>query len=298
MIFNKISLIDKTGLQEWAIKELENHTSGDVIVYNDNPNSVSEIIERIGDSECVLVSWQTSLGAEVIAACPNLKYIGMCCSLYEEKSANVDIAFAREKNIIVKGVRDYGDEGLIEFIISDLISLLKGLGKHMWKDYPVELTNRKIGIIGLGATGMMLAERAMAFKMQVYYYNRSRKPEAEKMGLKYLPLNELLQEVEIISCHLPKNSVIMDEEQFAHFGTGKILINTSIGLTFEKSAFTKWIEDNNNYAIFDACGLGVHKEEFKKYDRIITKDIISGWTYEAFARLSRKVIDNIINYSL
>jgi len=48
----------------------------------------------------------------------------MCCSLYDEDSANVDIKIAKLNNIEVRGVRDYGDEGLIEFIISELIRLL------------------------------------------------------------------------------------------------------------------------------------------------------------------------------
>ena len=47
------------------------------------------------------------MGQNVIERCPNLRYIGMCCSLYSEESANVDIAFAREKGIKVLGIRDY-----------------------------------------------------------------------------------------------------------------------------------------------------------------------------------------------
>jgi lactate dehydrogenase-like 2-hydroxyacid dehydrogenase len=54
----------------------------------------------------------------------------VCCSLYDEKSANVDITAARELGIIVFGVKDYRDEGMAEYVICQLISLLKGLGKH------------------------------------------------------------------------------------------------------------------------------------------------------------------------
>lgn len=62
-----------------------------------------------------------------MTGCPNLRYIGMCCSLYEEKSANVDIAAAREKGIVVTGVKDYGDEGVVEYVISELVRYLHGL---------------------------------------------------------------------------------------------------------------------------------------------------------------------------
>ncbi len=63
----------------------------------------------------------------------------MCCSLYSEQSANVDIATAREQNVFVNGIRDCGDEGVAEFVVSELIQLLHGFGDRMWEDYPKEM---------------------------------------------------------------------------------------------------------------------------------------------------------------
>ncbi|WP_208394698.1 NAD(P)-dependent oxidoreductase [Mucilaginibacter gilvus] len=160
----------------------------------------------------------------------------------------------------------------------------------------VELTNRKIGIIGLGTTGRMLADRALVFKMDVSYYSRTRKEEAEDSGLKYLPLDELLKQSEIISIHLPKSSVVLTEREFNLFGEGKILINTSLGLTFEKSSFLKWMQIPSNFSIFDGDGIGQFKQEFGEYERIISSDVVSGWTMEAKKRLAQKVIENIKNY--
>ena len=68
--------------------------------------------------------------------------------LYDEKSANVDIETARNLGIEVKGVRDYGDEGTVEFIFAELITLFKGLGKNKWRNEATELKNKRIGIIG------------------------------------------------------------------------------------------------------------------------------------------------------
>jgi lactate dehydrogenase-like 2-hydroxyacid dehydrogenase len=92
----------------------------------------------------------------------------MCCSLYDENLANVDIAAARKLGIQVKGVKDYGDEGTIEFIFAQLIFLFKGLGKHKWKSEATELTNKSIGIIGLGTLGLMVAKIAIHFGMIVF----------------------------------------------------------------------------------------------------------------------------------
>lgn len=296
MKFNKIVLVDKTGLRNWAISELQKYSKEEVDIYSDYPKADSILIDRIAKAECALVSWNTQISEKVMKECSHLKYIGMCCSLYDESSANVDITFAKDNHITVKGVRDYGDEGLIEFIISELIRLIKGLGENQWKDEPVELTNRKLGIIGMGRTGQMLADRAKAFQMDVNYYNRSRKWNVENKGVKYMPLAELLSTCEIISTHLPKNTKLLDENLFEILGNGKILINTSLGLSFDKDHFLNWIHGNNNYAIFDGDGIGEHQEEFKKYKQIIISEKVGGWTSEAIDRLSKKVIENLKGY--
>lgn len=296
IMFKQIVIIDKTGLLDWAIEKLSKYSENPIKIYDDVPTSEEEAAKRIEAADCVFVSWSTQLTAKVLSNAKDLKYVGMCCSLYDKKSANVDIDYTDNKGITVKGVRDYGDEGLVEYIISELIRLIKGIGKKQWKEDAVELTGRKVGIIGMGATGKMLADRLQAFGAKIYYYNRSRKPQAEKDGISYLPLNELLESAEIISLHLPKNTNILGEREFKQFGNGKILINTSLGLTFDKSVFDNWISNQTNYAIFDGDGIGQYKEEFDNLENIISSEVVSGWTIEAQGRLSEKVLDNVIEF--
>ena len=117
------------------------------------PADDEEIIRRVGDADAALISYTTRMGRKAVTGCPNLRYIGMCCSLYEEKSANVDIAAAREKGIVVTGVKDYGDEGVVEYVISELVRYLHGFGPKQWRADPMEITSLKAGVIGMGATG-------------------------------------------------------------------------------------------------------------------------------------------------
>lgn len=292
-MFQQIVLVDDTGLRPWAIEELQKLSLKPVISYPDGPKSQDELIQRIASTDCVFVSWNTSLDADVLRKARHLKYIGMCCSLYSKEAANVDISYAEAHNIAVTGIRDYGDEGLVEYIIAELIRLLKGIGEKRWRKEPVELTQRKVGIIGMGKTGKMLADRLQAFGARVRYYSRSRKPEAEQEGIQYMNLKELLNWSEIISLHLPKNTIALKEEEFNTLGAGKILINTSLGLTLEKTAFEEWIANEGNYAIFDGDGIGRHKSAFDRYPNIISTEIVSGWTLEARDRLSNKVLENV-----
>jgi len=294
--FNKIVAVDNTKLLENAIEELKKYSEGEVEIYKDYPDTNAEIIKRIGDAEAMLVSWHTQISEEVIAECPNLKYIGMCCSLFDEESANVAVNFARKKGIEVTGISDYGDPGVVEFIISVLINLLHGFGENQWKEKPVELTNRKIGIIGLGVTGQLLAKCLLPFGADLYYFSRSRKKEWEEQGVKYLSLEKLLETSEIISIHLPKNVEILTEREFAALGSGKILVNTSLGLPFNENAFKNWITESSNFAIFDSDGKNALDGRVLKNKNVISSEKSAGWSAETETRLSEKVLKNLQNY--
>lgn len=291
MDIKKLVSVDYTGLNDGTKGRILELTQ-EAIFYDDFPRNKQEIISRIGDADAVLVSWNTRLDREVIESCPRLKYIGMCCTLIDESSANVEITAAQERGIQVLGVRDYGDNGVIEFIISELVRLLKGTGSHQWKSVELELNGQTLGVIGMGTLGTMLAKAAQLFGMEVFYYSRSRKPDVEAWGVPYLKLDQLLKRVDIISTHLPRNTVIL-KNKLTLFGKGKILINTSLGSTFDVQEFSQWIQEPGNYAIFDGDALGQHRNELVKHPRVIYTDKVVGWTEQAKERLSQKVLENI-----
>ena len=220
----------------------------------------------------------------------------MCCSLYDASSANVDIRAAQSLKIAVHGVRDYGDEGVVEFVIAQLISLYKGLEKKQWGNESTELTGKKLGIIGFGTTGQMVAKIACSFGMQVLYYSRTRRKELENECIRYVSLDEMLIEADVVTTHLPKNTYILGAEEFERMKPGSILVNTSLGPTFDTTAFCDWIEQGFNYAIFDADGSSGYVEIFSKYPNVIISDKVAGWTLEARSRLTKKVIENIRDF--
>ncbi|MFD2519179.1 NAD(P)-dependent oxidoreductase [Salinimicrobium flavum] len=296
MKFKKIVSVDHTKLQDRALEGLQQLSEQKIEVYDDYPDSEEEILKRIEGADAVLVSWHTRLDENIISQCPGLKYIGMACSLYDDSSANVAVNYARGKGIKVTGIKDYGDPGVAEFIISEVIRLLHGLGKHQWREMPEELTGRKIGIVGLGTTGKLLAKCLLPFGPDLYYFSRTRKEEWEKKGVKYLPLPQLLEKTEIISFHLPKNTVLLDKPEFSKLGKGKILINTSLGLPFKEAAFKDWIKEPGNFAIFDADGKKQLSVEVEKFFNVFISDKSAGWSSETEKRLSEKVIKNLRNY--
>lgn len=277
-------------LPEWD-ERLKSYAD-EVIFYEDIPQSDEEIIRRIGDADCVMLSFTTRIEQPVIEACEQVKYIGMCCSLYSPESANVDILTAEDKGITVTGVRDYGDEGVKEYAVSELVRLLQGRGDAMWKDEPMELTGIKIGIVGMGTVGTLLAKTFDFFGADLSYYSRTRKPQVETdYQCSYLQLDELLSTVDVLITCLNKNVVLLGEEEFKLFGDGKILMNVSISPSHEIPALKNWLENPKNFAFSDTViGLG---EEAAALPNAYTGTRNAGLTYLAKHRLAEKVINNV-----
>ena len=101
-MFNKLVAIEPVSLIPSAEAKLKDYAK-EVVLYGDIPADDEEILRRIGDADAVLLSYTSRITRSVIERCQNVRYIGMCCSLYSEESANVDIACAREHGIRVLG---------------------------------------------------------------------------------------------------------------------------------------------------------------------------------------------------
>ena len=295
-MFEKLVAIEPVSLVPQAEKELLLYAR-QVKLYEDIPADDAEIVRRIGDADAVLVSYTSQIRRPVIERCPNIRYIGMCCSLYSEESANVDIACARERGIVVKGIRDYGDRGVVEFAVSELVRFLHGFDRPMLYEMPAEITDLPVGIVGLGTSGGMIAQAMQLMGAKVSYFSRTRKPDWEKNGFSYLPLKELLAGSQVVFTCLNKNVILLGKEEFEALGQGKILFNTSIGPSHEIDALSEWLAGEKNYFVCDTEGaLGDPSGQLLAHPQVFCAGVSVGRTRQAFVLLSRKVLDNIRAY--
>ena len=295
-MFEKLVAIEPVSLVPQAEKELLLYAR-QVKLYEDIPADDEEIVRRIGDADAVLVSYTSQIRRPVIERCPNIRYIGMCCSLYSEESANVDIACARERGIVVKGIRDYGDRGVVEFAVSELVRFLHGFDRPMLYEMPAEITDLPVGIVGLGTSGGMIAQAMQFMGAKVSYFSRTRKPDWEKNGFSYLPLKELLAGSQVVFTCLNKNVILLGKEEFEALGQGKILFNTSIGPSHEIDALSEWLAGEKNYFVCDTEGaLGDPSGQLLAHPQVFCAGVSVGKTRQAFVLLSRKVLDNIRAY--
>ena len=292
-MFQKLVAIEPVSLVPSAEKELS-HYAKDVVLFDDIPADDDEIVRRIGDADAVLLSYTSRIGKNVIERCPNIRYIGMCCSLYSEESANVDIAYARTRGIKVLGIRDYGDRGVVEYILHELTGILHGFGMPMLRDEPVEITGLKVGVVGLGVSGRMIADALQFMGAEISYYARSAKPDAEAAGMRYKPLAQLLAESEVVFTCLNKNVLLLGKEEFAQLGTGKVLFNTSIGPGFDSAALEDWLDLPDTHFFCDTrAAAGPVSEGFFEKENVHCQNVSAGRTKQAFVLLSQKVLANL-----
>ena len=295
-MFQKLTAVEPVNLLPEAERELFS-LAKEVVLYRDRPETEEELLRRMQGSDAVLVSYTTNIPGRVIQKSEGLRYIGMCCSLYSEQSANVDIRAARERGVDVRGIRDYGDEGVVEYVISELVRLLHGFGYPCWEEQPREITGLKVGIIGMGTSGSLIADGLRYFGAQVSYYSRTRKPEQEKKGFSYRPLPELLAENEVICTCLNKNVVLLGEAELQALGNHKILFNTGLSPSYEAEAFRRWLEAGDNHYFCDTeMALGAVDESLRCHPRVHCAGQSAGMTQQATVRLGEKVLGNLRDF--
>lgn len=293
-MFNKLVAIEPVSLIPSAEKKLQSFAK-EVIMYDDIPAGDEEVAARIGDADAVLLSYTSRINRAALEKCPNVKYIGMCCSLYSPESANVDIRYAGERGIVVTGIRDYGDEGVVEYVVSELVRCLHGFAQEPWDEMPREITGLKVGIVGLGKSGGMIADALKFFGADISYYARGEKEEARKKGYRFLPLGELLAGNEVVCCCLNKNTVLLHEAEFEQLGNKKILFNTGLSPAWDEPAFTKWLE-GDNLCFCDTTG-ALGGEHLLNHPHVRCMEVSTGRTRQAFDRLSEKVLANLSEYN-
>ena len=305
----KIVVLDGNALNPGDISWDELKTVGDVTIYDRSPADDAIILERVNDAEIIL-SNKTVVSKTVIQNAPNLKYIGALAAGYN----TIDVAAAKEKNIIVTNVPTYGPRAVGQFAIALLLEICNRVGHHddavkegRWSknldfcfwDYPlIELENKTIGIIGFGNIGICVGRIAKAMGMNVLA-NDLHQTEEGKTIATYTDIDTILKTSDVISLHCPlfaETTGLINKNTIAKMKDGVIIINNSRGgLIIEQD-----LADALNSGKIAAAGLDVVTIEPIKEDNplltakncIITPHISWAAT-ETRARLLHIAVQNL-----
>ncbi|CAM3875175.1 D-2-hydroxyacid dehydrogenase [Arcobacter cloacae] len=228
---------------------------------------------------------------------------------------NVDLEYAKQKNIQVKNVAGYSTSSVVQVAFSMIFQIVTKLNyyknyvdegnwqksnifTHMDKPF-FELDNKRVGVIGLGEIGRDFAKKASAFNCEVVYYSTSGKNS--NSDYTQVSLDELLKTSDIISIHAPLNENtknLLTYENMKNIKEGAILLNLGRGGIINESDLAKIIDEKEIY-----CGIDVVSVEpilennpllkVKNKDRLLLTPHIGWASVEARNRLVKMVAKNI-----
>ena len=283
---------------------------GECVVYD--RTTPDELLQRAAGAE-VLLTNKTVITASDMGNLPSLKYIGVLATGYNV----VDIDAARQRGIIVTNIPAYSTNSVAQMVFAHLLHITQRVGHYAeentrgrwsscsdfcyWDTPLMELAGKRMGIVGLGNTGMATARIALAFGMEVAAYT-SKQAEELPQGITSCSMDELFATADVVSLHCPltdETKGMVNSTRLNSMKSSAILINTGRGPLVNEQD----LADALNNGVIAAAGLDVLSTEPPRKDNplltakncFITPHI--AWaTKEARIRLMDIAVNNLRSF--
>ncbi|PAV29840.1 phosphoglycerate dehydrogenase [Virgibacillus profundi] len=241
MMFN---ILISDPLSEEGIQPLRNAENMNIVI--DTELTPEELAVKITDFDALLVRSQTQVTRELISKASNLKIIGRAGVGVD----NIDLDAATEHGIIVVNAPNGNTNSAAEHTMAMIMSLSRkipqafnSLKNKRWdrkKYVGVELKNKTLGIIGLGRIGAEVAYRAKGQRMNITAYDPFLTEEkADKMGIGYGTVEDVLQVADFITIHTPllkETRHLLNEDAFKLMKDGVQIVNCARGGIIDEEA--------------------------------------------------------------
>ncbi|PKG30929.1 2-hydroxyacid dehydrogenase [Cytobacillus horneckiae] len=208
----------------------------------DRPIPYEELVKEVKDADALLTTLSENVNKELLTAGNKLKIVANMAVGYD----NVDISSAKDLGITITNTPDVLTESTADLAFALLLATARRMIEASeyvkngdWKSWsPLLLAGhdvhrKTIGIVGMGSIGKVVAKRATGFDMNILYYNRSRKQDAEdELGAKYVDFDELLAQSDFIVCLTPLTEETKDmftREAFKKMKQTAVFVNASRG---------------------------------------------------------------------
>jgi len=282
----------------------------EVILPVDEEKFDRESIERESKKvDAILTQLSDTIDETFIKSHTNIKIY----SNYAVGYNNYDTSYGKKNGVIMTNTPDVLSDTTAELAISLLFATSRRLfearsviDNSEWKGFrPTfllgqDISNKKIGIIGAGRIGQAFMQKLIGFNPEFYYFNRKRNLDIEeKFGAKYLSFDELIEQADIISIHVPlteDTKYLFNEESFKKMKKNAILINTSRGPVIDEMAMIQALKNKE----FWGAGLDVFEnepyisKELLELKNVVLTPHIGSATLETRRKMSILAAKNII----
>ena len=268
--------------------------------------SEDEVIEIAFD--CIgIVAGVETLNAKVLDSLPKLK----CISRVGVGMDNVDLEYAKKKNITVINTPDGPTRSVAEMTIALAFSLLRkipqadsNIKKGIWKKETGNLLfGKKIGIVGLGRIGKMVANIFIKLGNEVIGYdiNPDMKWAADN-NISIVEIDYLFKESDIVTLHVPPNkdkSFIVESKLLSSMKSTCLLINAARGgVVDEEYLFNMLYANKLAGAAIDVFSNEPYNGPFTKLQNVILTPHLGSYAMEGKLQMEIDAVNNLLKYLL
>lgn len=271
--------------------------------------SSDELIAACQDVDAVIPCHSEIFSADVIAALPErLKVIAN----HSVGVDHVDLGAAAARGIIVTNTPDVLSSATAEIAMLCMLGAARKASEgdqmvrqNAWDFWSpafmvgIETTGKKLGIIGMGRVGRVMAKRARGFDMEIHYHGRNRLPaELEQGAYFHASLEEMLPQIDVLSLHCPTTPEtvgLMNARTFALLPDNAIFVNTARGALVDEPALIEALTSGKLFA----AGLDVYRDEpggnpeISKLSNVFMLPHIGSATRETRDAMGFRAIDNL-----
>ncbi len=238
---------------------------------DDRLYTTEELLALAEGADGILPCHTEHLSAEVIGRLPGRVLVVANMSVGVD---HVDLAAARDRGIVVTNTPDVLSDATAEIAMLLMLGAARRASEgerlvrsREWRDWSpafmvgTQVTDKRLGIIGMGRVGQVVAERGRGFGMTIHYHNRSRLAAEREAGAVYHETVEgLLPNCDFLSLHCPatpQSRGLLDAERIALLPDRAIVVNTARGAVVDDEALIAALASGK----LAAAGLDVFNNE-------------------------------------
>lgn len=231
-------------IEDWEIKHIKAQLKGHKLIFF--KESLKEVdLSKLKSVDAIASFIFSPIDKQALNKFPKLKLITTMSTGFD----HIDLKECSKKKITVCNVPFYGENTVAEHTFALILALSRKIYPSIRKTKKglfaqdglrgFDLKGKTLGLIGTGHISYHVARIAQGFEMKLLGYDVFQNKEFTKIGLKYVSLNELLKNSDIVSLHLPLNEKtkhIVNNKNMRFMKKDSLIINTARGGLIETTA--------------------------------------------------------------
>ncbi len=268
-----------------------------------------EILEKAQGVQAIIPCHTEKLSAEVIGQLPDS--VRAICS-FSVGFDHIDLDAARSRGITVTNTPEVLSDATAEVAMLLMLGAARRafegereIRTDTWADWSatyhlgLQVSGKRLGIIGMGRVGQIMAKCARGFDMEIHYYNRKRLPPELEFGARYHDsLESLLPHCDFLSLHCPatpETRHLLNRERIALLPDEAIVVNTARGAVVDDDALIEALQSGKLFA----AGLDVFNGEpdidprYRTLDNTFLLPHVGSATRETRDAMGFRALDNL-----